>query len=130
MRITNAAGEPLELPDDLLWVDEFQWSATTATHTYTVTGALLIETAIRQAGRPISLVGPPDMAWVSRQTVLRLAAWAAQLNARYTLELRDGRRFSVAFRHTDGALEAEPVLGIPAWREGDWYRLTVRWVEV
>jgi len=70
------------------------------------------------------------MAWVSRSSVLRLHGWAAQENGRFKLTLVDGRDFIVAFRHHEGALEAEPVAGVPSYRDGDFYRLTLRLMEL
>jgi hypothetical protein len=64
MQLKNLATEVvLPLPDDLLWADEHAWSPVVATVSYLLTGALLVQSATRQAGRPITLVGPPDMAW-------------------------------------------------------------------
>ena len=62
----------LLLPDDLLWTDEHAWTPAVASTSYLITGALLIQSAIRQAGRPITLVGAADMAWVTRATVEQL----------------------------------------------------------
>lgn len=50
-------GAVIRLPDDLLWVDEHAWTPGVASVSYLLTGALLVESAIRQAGRPITLVG-------------------------------------------------------------------------
>jgi hypothetical protein len=44
--------------------------------------------------------------------------------------LADGRAFTVAFRHSETAIEAEPVLGIPARADTDFYRLTLRFLEI
>ncbi len=60
----------------------------------------------------------------------RLYAWAADPGRQFELTLTDGRAFIVAFRHHETAIEAEPVTGFPARREGDFYRLTVRFMEV
>ena len=46
------------------------------------------------------------------------------------LTFADGRSFSVAFRHAETAIEAEPVLGIPARADTDFYRLTLRFLEI
>ena len=63
MLLKNLAdGATLTLPDDLLWSDEYAWTPTVASTSYLITGALLIQWATRQAGRPITLVGLPDMA--------------------------------------------------------------------
>lgn len=135
MQLKNLADEgALLLPDDLLWSDEHAWSPAVATTSYLITGALLIQSATRQAGRPITLVGAPDMAWVTRATVEQLRAWAAfpvsNTAGRFLLTFVDGRVFTVAFRHSETAIEAEPVLGIPARADTDFYRLTLRFLEI
>jgi hypothetical protein len=74
------------------------------------------------------------MAWVTRATVEQLRAWAAlpvsNATGRFSLTFVDGRAFTVAFRHAETAIEAEPVLGIPARADSDFYRLTLRFLEI
>ena len=127
-------GQELLLPDDLLWSDEHAWTPAVASVSYLITGALLVQSATRQAGRPITLVGAADMAWVTRAVVNMLYGWAAlpltDATGRFELTLADGRIFTIAFRHADGAIEAEPVLGLPAHAETDHYRLTLRLIEL
>ena len=135
MQLKNLSTEvDLVLPDDLLWSDEHNWSPTVASTSYLVTGALLIQSATRQAGRPITLVGAPDMAWVTRAAVEQLRAWAAtpvgSATGRFVLTFADGRAFTVVFRHADAPIEAEPVLGIPAQDDAAFYRLTLRFLEI
>jgi hypothetical protein len=135
MQLKNLADEvALVLPDDLLWSDEHAWSPAVASASYLITGALLIQSATRQAGRPITLVGAPDMAWVTRATVEQLRVWAAipigNATGRFALTFADGRSFTVAFRHAETAIEAEPVLGIPARADTDFYHLTLRFLEI
>ncbi len=131
MQLKNLADSAvLALPDDLLWTDEHAWTPAVAAVSYLLTGALLVESAARQKGRPITLVGAADMAWVTRVTVNTLHAWAANPGSRFELTLADGRAFTVAFRHHETAIEAEPVTGFPARHEGDFYRLTTRFMEV
>lgn len=135
MELKNLATEAaLLLPDDLLWSDEHAWTPAVSSVSYLITGALLVQSATRQAGRPITLVGPADMAWVTRATLEILRSWAAvalsDTTGRFTLTLADGRTFTVAFRHQDTAIEAEPVLGIPARSDADFYRLTLRLMEI
>lgn len=43
-------GAVIRLPDYLLWVDEHAWTPGVASVSYLLTGALLVESAIRQAG--------------------------------------------------------------------------------
>lgn len=139
MQLTNLAdGVTLALPDDLLWTDEHSWSPAVASVSYLLTGALLVQSALRQAGRPITLVGAADMAWVTRAVVGTLQAWAAvplatnttNSTGRFELTLADARMFTVAFRHFETAIEAEPVTGFPARAESDYYRLTLRLMEI
>ncbi len=135
MQLKNlATGVALPLPGDLLWRDEHAWSPAVASVSYLLTGALLVQSATRQAGRPITLAGPPDMAWVTRAMVTTLHDWAAApLSAstgRFELTLTDARVFTVAFRHADSAVEAEPVLGFPARADTDFYRITLRLMQI
>ena len=135
MQLKNLdTGVALPLPDDLLWSDEHAWSPAVANASYLITGSLLIQSATRKSGRPITLVGAPDMAWVTRAAVEQLRAWAAipvgGSTGRFELTFTDGRVFTVAFRHQEVAIDAEPVLGIPARSGNDFYRLTLRFLEI
>ena len=135
MQLTNLAdGAAIALPDDLLWSDEHAWTPAVASVSYLLTGALLVQSATRQAGRPITLTGPIDMAWVTRAVITTLHTWAAVPldtdSGRFELTLADERVFTVAFRHADTAIEAEPVLGFPARSDADFYRLTLRFLEI
>ena len=135
MQLKNLSDEvALLLPDDLLWTDEHAWTPAVASTSYLITGALLIQSATRLAGRPITLVGAVDMAWVTRATVEQLRAWASvpvgAASGRFALTLADERSFTVAFRHAETPIESEPVLGFPARADTDFYRLTLRFLEL
>ena len=135
MQLKNLAdGATLSLPEDLLWSDEYVWTPAVASVSYSLTGALVVQSATRQAGRPITLIGALDMAWVTRAVITTLHTWAAvpltDTTGRFTLSLRDGRVLTVAFRHAETAIEAEPVLGFPARSDTDFYRLTLRLLEL
>ena len=135
MQLTNlATGEDLVLPDDLIWSDEHSWTPTVSSHSYLITGALLIQSATKQTGREITLIGPVDMGWVTRSTLETLRVWAAQTltetTGRFQLTLADGREYTVAFRHNEVPIESEPVLGFAAQRDEDLYRMTLRFMEI
>lgn len=131
MNLTNLAdGTVIVLPDDLLWIDEHAWTPAIARVEYLLTGALLVESAARSAGRPITLKAEPDMAWITRAVLDALYIWASEPNRTFQLELHDGRSFTVAFRHHESALEAEPVLGFPSRSASDWYCVSLRLMEV
>lgn len=119
----------LQLPDDLLWTDEHAWTPVVSRVEYLLTGALLVESAVRKKGRPITLKAESDMGWVTRETVDRLYAWASMPDSILILEFADRRRFSVRFRHFENAIDTEPVLGFPSRSNADWYRITLRLME-
>lgn len=98
----------LDLPSSLSWSDELSWSAVEQTQTYTATGALLIEEATKQAGRPYTLEGSDDRAWCERGLVLALKSWADAPGAVLVLTIRGVAR-NVTFDHQRGALEGFPV---------------------
>ena len=82
----------------------------------------------------ITLAGAIDMAWVTRATVAALYEWAVVplgvSSGRFELTLADSRVFTVAFRHGETPVEAEPVAGFPARSDDDLYRLTLRLLEL
>jgi len=135
MELKNlATGAVLALPNDLLWTDEHAWTPAVTSVSYLLTGSLMVQSANRQAGRPITLVGAADMAWVTRAIVDTLYQWAAVPPSngagKFDLTLADTRVFTVAFRHADTAIEAEPVMGFPARSDTDFYRLTLRLMQL
>ena len=84
----------LTLPQGLRWADEFTWSPLTQATEYSLTGALIVHQGEKQAGRPITLEGGKDFAWLTRTEV---AALKALLDAgeEMTLTLHDARTFTV-----------------------------------
>lgn len=135
MQLKNLATEVLLLlPDDLLWSDEHAWTPATASVSYLITGALLVQSAQRQAGRPMTLTGAQDMAWVTRSCLQTLYEWASlplgENTGRFELTLFDGRIFNVAFRHAEVPIEAEPVTGFTARSDSDFYRLSLKLMQI
>ena len=135
MRLVDLTSlEEVSLPNDLLWVDELSWVPVTSAASYSLTGALLLEAATRQKGRPITLQPPgEDMAWVRRSVATTLHSWAEKAGRKFKLVLEyptDTREFVVAFRHYDGPLEASPVRGFPDHSPDDWFNITIRLIEV
>jgi hypothetical protein len=124
------AGTTLALHPDLSWSDE-NWSPVEQTAQRTISGALIVSTALRIAGRPITLQPPDDhSAWMTRAVVDQLRAWAAVPGRQMTLALR-GQTFETVFRHHDGlAVEAEPVVFFNDVQAHDLYRVTLRLLEI
>lgn len=108
---TANAGQPqtITLPAGLLWADEFGWQQVVAQHTHTSTGALLIDTWAKQAGRPVTLRGEQDRAWCERGLLATLRAWASQPGLVMSLAIR-ATNLQVVFDHTQGApVDAQPL---------------------
>ena len=121
----------IELDPDLRWTDEGQWQAVEQSAVRTVTGALVVSTATRAAGRPITLQPDDDSsAWMSRSTIDTLEAWANAAGRSFVLSLHGVSR-NVIFRHQDGAgIEYSPVVHYSDVQSGDWYRATFRFMEI
>jgi hypothetical protein len=121
--------DAITLHPDLLWVDEFNWHPVEQTVQRTITGALIVSTATRVAGRPITLQPEDDStAWMPAATVTALRNLAVVPGQQMSLTF-GGTTRSVIFRHHDGAaIDAIPVVH---YSDGaDWYRVTLRLMEI
>lgn len=134
MKLINQDNEELLLPNDLWWSDEFEWSSVTAAHEYALDGTLIVEQAVKQAGRPITLKQPDStMAWISRSTLQKLKQWADIQDARFTLKFeyeQDKRVFTVIFDNRSSPLSGSPVIGFPQHGSNDWFVSEIRLIEV
>lgn len=121
----------LTLDPDLQWTDEHQWHPVEQTAQRTVTGALIVSTAERVGGRPITLTpNSDDSGWMPRALIDTLRSWAAVPGRQMTLTLRGVSR-TVIFRHHDGvAVEASPVVFYSDEDGSDWYKATLRFMEI
>ena len=130
--ITLALGATtLQLPSALSWTDEYTWSPIEQAQTYTTTGALLIEEAVKQTGKPYTLEGAQDKTWCTRELVNTLKGWAATPGVQLVLTIRGIAR-PVTFDHLKGALQGLPV---QFWEDGsiaddDWYVPTLRLIGI
>lgn len=120
----------IELHPDLYWSDEYTWAPVEQAIQRTVTGALVVSSATRQKGRPITL-GPQEFqsAWMPKTTVDQLRNWSLVAGKVLTLTLR-GTAYSVIFRHQDTPMEATPIVFFSEADATDWYSVTLRFMEV
>lgn len=132
--IRKLTSETVRLEDGFLWSDEFDWQPIEQNHERAVNGALITQEGTKLAGRPISLVSPnSEQGWIKRADLSILKDWSAKQGEKFTLVFEyphDKRQFTVIFNHAEKAIEASPVKGFPTVSDGDFYRATLRFLEV
>jgi hypothetical protein len=119
----------IAVPRGMLWADEFDWVPVDRATTYSVTGALIVDVAARLAGRPITLAGEVDAGWLQLGVLRQLHALAGLPDATHTLELADGRTFTVMFA-PDTPIEAKPIGRPELPSAANPYYATLRLIEV
>lgn len=120
----------IELHPDLFWSDEDNWHPVAQAVQRTITGALDIQVAAMNKGRPITLEPEDDStAWMSSAIVQQLRNLAAVPGQQMVLTLRGASR-TVIFRHQDGGFEAKPVVHYRDRVPGDWYLCVIRLMEI
>ena len=130
MSTLSVGATSVTLPDSLMWSDEFQWAAQEQTVSRSVTGALIVRTALKLAGRPITLAAEDDSSgWVRRAVVLQIATWANTPGQILTLNMRGVTR-NVIFRVSEQAFDARPVVAFEDVDADDFYHLTLRLMEI
>ena len=121
----------IAVPRGMVWVDEFDWTPVEKAVEYSLTGSLLIDVGVRQAGRPITLQGSQESGWLTftRSVLTALTAQAAAPEGEFLLTLADGRSFTVQFA-PGNPIEAQPI-GRPELPDDNHpYVATVRLIEV
>lgn len=114
----------LTLPEDLIWVDEFDWTPIQQTQTYSITGALIIESGTKQAGRPITLSGDANSGLISRADLKKLQT-KLTASTPLVLTLNDARTFNVIFNHTQKPIESKPWIDYSDTDDTDFYTLKI-----
>ena len=98
----------LELSDRLDWSNELSWTPVEQQAEYATDGTLLIDVAIKKAGREIELRGVETQTWLTRSVMLQCKAWRALPAARFTLVVR-GEPHIVLFDQSKGGFSADPI---------------------
>lgn len=130
-RLSSAVPQPIfsiDLPKDLLWSDELTWGPVDQTVEFGLTGALLIQEGVRQKGRPITLTGRDNMAWITRDQGLTLQSMRYSPGLIMTLKfvhktiaINCKFTMNVMFRHNDGAVDLSPIKDFDQYETGAWY---------
>lgn len=123
----------LELPEDLLWPDELTWSPITQSTERGIFGTLIVDVMQRHGGRPITLQGSGDSAWIRRDALKQIAAWLAVPGLKLMLNIR-GEEFEVIFDHGSDeitrSIVMEDVYDFSDKKDDDYYcSLVLRFLE-
>jgi len=130
-RLSTAAPQPIfsiDLPKDLEWKDELTWGVVDQLVEYSLTGALLIQEGVKQKGRPITLTGKDNMAWITRSQGLILLNMRNSPGLVMKLEFLDKNppnfalfTFNVMFRHSEGAVDLSNIKDFDQYEDDAWY---------
>ena len=129
MATTHHTLDSVQIPRGMVWVDEHDWTPAETATEYSITGALLVDAAMRLAGRPITLEAQEDAGWIRRDALTALVALASVPGATYTLTMADGRVFTVMFAPGQ-PITARPVARPELPTATHPYVATVRLIEV
>jgi len=126
---THHTLDAISLPRGMVWVDELDWVPAETSTEYSITGALLVQSYERLAGRPITLQGEEGAGWIRRDVLLSLRAAASVPGDVLPLTLADGRTFSVMFA-PGNPITARPIARPELPPNTHPYVATVRLIEV
>ena len=119
--------ETLDLPADLEWRDEFAWTPVEHSTDYSLVGNLVVQEGARQDGRPITLFGGKEAAWMSRADLEQLYAMASVPEKTFILDLW-GRSFNVMFRRPP--IQVEPIRRLANPGPDHKYAVTINLMEI
>lgn len=121
----------VNMSDDLFWEDEFTWNPVEQSVARTLTGAIIVESSLLQAGRPITLAPiDEESAWMQYGDLKKLKELAALPGVVMELTFR-GETRSVMFRHQDkDVVSAKPVVFYRDPVDQDSYLVTVKLMEI
>jgi len=127
----------VRLPQDLEWIDETTYSPIKQKIDLTLTGALVVQESAQLAGRPITLQGKDDMAWIKRDIVQQLMNMRDIPGLFMTLQFVEYDPvtdtygvvhplldFEVVFRHFDApVLDCESVKRFDNFEPDAWFKV-------
>ena len=122
--------DTLELPRELVWVDEMEWTPILQSEEYMLSGALDIQCGKKMAGRPITLAREQGEVWAPRTLILALMELAEEPGKQMTLTLHDGRAYKVIFKQSDKPIESKQVVEYHDPITDTWYTLALKFLAI
>lgn len=131
--ILTSGGTAIDLPPDLIWVDELTTSKVAQRSKRSAFGTLIVSAMQLQGGQRITLQGEGGSAWIERGVLKQIKQWANVPGQRLSLDIR-GETFTVVFDHGDAdetrALGMQSVIDFSDKRDDDYYcSLVLRFLE-
>lgn len=119
--------DTLTLPDELIWIDEFNWNPIRVEEKYSLSGIRNLSESLlpTDSGRPITLTS--DNSWIDRQDLITLHNWSRLKNHTMVLTLHDDSTYNVRFKHNEApVIEYENLLSTAYVDEDTIYKLTIK----
>ena len=121
----------IELPDDLIWDNEFSWIPVAGASARTLGGTLLSWSNSISKGRPIDLVANESRGWMTRSQIQSLYSMASVSGTTFELNYKTAI-YNVRFRLEDQpVLEAVPLISSRVnFISSDLYTGRIKLIEV
>ena len=101
-----------ELPDRLIWEDEYQWSPVEKSFRTATNGALHVHVGKRLSGRPYFLTGQYAKAVIHRPVCELLQAWSDDPLSELVLFIRGSARTVLWDSSQGAAFQATPIWSV------------------
>ncbi len=122
--------DEITLPDDLEWSDEITWTPITQNRQYGVNGSLFIQESQFQSGRPITLIGQNDMAWIKRSVIDALMLKRNNIGKEMTLTINN-EIYNVMFRQDETPIDVKAILIGSFFPSDSYYQINaIRLMEI
>jgi hypothetical protein len=119
----------IQIPRGVAWSDELEWAPVDTAAERGITGALIVDAAVKVKGRPVTLASlGSDQGFITRAVLLELQELAEIPLAKFELTLADGREMTVMFAPGEIPVEAEPVGKPELPTDDNLYTATLRFV--
>jgi len=119
--------DALELPSELIWIDEYSWSKVRVNEKLSLSGVRNIaENKLpADSGRPVTLTS--DYAWIKKSYLDILFNWSEELNKEMILIFHNFATYNVRFRHIEyPVIEATQVLNTAFHDNNTYYNLIIK----
>lgn len=123
--------DAIDLPEDLIWSDEYGWSPVVQNIKKSLSGALIIQEAKQLQGQLFTLTGGSDSAWVTKSDLdaLQVKVDTADLTMVLTYH---GTQYNVMFNRSGNSspVEARPIYDVSDPQADHIYSIVIKLIVV